>query len=365
MQIPSFGLLFLLALATGASAAPATSTKGVANKNELTAAGKLLSPGLTNFDYAVFQSDVGSRQATELHAIMSMEGADDDMKRDHLLAAASSTPARPAVTGTALQNLKDYAVYAEIAYCGSASTLGTWGCGTKTCGSPAVSGTQLVQYLSGSSNAGFVAYNKNRNLIVVSFRGSSNAANWVQNLDFGKKTYPYTKPAAFASKTVEVHSGFVKAYEEMRSTLLTTLKAAVAAYPTAKVLYTGHSLGGAIATLAAADTSASGLVAASKVQLTIYNSPRVGSATFSDMVSALGLSGVARYVEENDIVSHLPPTNFGFNHVVGEDYQRSGVVYACTGAEDSSCSNSRVPFTSIDSHTQFFGTAGWFGSKGC
>ncbi|KNE71450.1 hypothetical protein AMAG_15681 [Allomyces macrogynus ATCC 38327] len=273
MQIPSFGLLFLLALATGASAAPATSTKGVANKSELTAAGKLLSPGLTNFDYAVFESDVGSRQAKELHAIMSMEGADDDMKRDHLLAAASSTPARPAVTGTALQNLKDYAVYAEIAYCGSASTLGTWGCGAKTCG--------------------------------------------------GRR------------------------------------------YPTAKVLYTGHSLGGAIATLAAADTAASGLVAASKVQLTIYNSPRVGSATFSDMVSALGLSGVARFVEENDIVSHLPPTSFGFNHVVGEDYQRSGVVYACTGAEDSSCSNSRVPFTSIDSHTQFFGTAGWFGGSGC
>ncbi|KNE66338.1 hypothetical protein AMAG_19389 [Allomyces macrogynus ATCC 38327] len=221
-----------------------------------------------------------------------------------------------------------------------------------------------ADYLAGKTNAGYVAYNAARNSVMVAFRGSSNVANWIDNLEFGKIAYPFTVPATFKSKP-KVHKGFVDAYNEVRPILLQALATAKSRYPTAQITITGHSLGGAIATLAAADIAALGMVAASRVKLTVFNSPRVGTSEFSDLVGSLNLAHVARYVEENDIVSHLPPTFLGFEHIVGEKYQRAGTVYACVGAEDQSCSDARVPFTSISAHLAFFGKSGFFGGSGC
>ncbi|KAJ3364926.1 hypothetical protein GGF31_008864 [Allomyces arbusculus] len=364
----SFLILYLAALlallAPSATIALTTKAATATAQQELRDAGKLLAPELKKFDYAIFEKEMGARQAKQLHVIMTME-ADDDEKEARLKSAAVATPsAARTVTGADLQDIKDTAMFSEIAYCGSATTLATWSCSAKTCGSTAAKGTRLVQYLAGRTNAGYVAYNAARNTVMVAFRGSSNVANWIDNLEFGKITYPFTVPTTFKSKP-KVHKGFVDAYNEVRPTLLQAIATAKSRYPTAKITITGHSLGGAIATLAAADLAASGEVAASRVQLTVFNSPRVGTSEFSDLIGSLNLAHVARYVEENDIVSHLPPTFLGFEHVVGEKYQRSGTVYACVGAEDQSCSDARVPFTSVSAHLAFFGKSGFFGGSGC
>ncbi|KAJ3355057.1 hypothetical protein GGF32_002200 [Allomyces javanicus] len=350
MRTP-FLILYLAALlallAPSATIAITTKAATAATQQELRDAGKLLAPELRKFDYAIFEKEMGARQAKQLHVIMTME-ADDDEKGARLKSAAVAAPsAVGTVTGADLQEIKDTAVFSEIAYCGTAAK-----------------GTTLVQYLTGKTNAGYVAYNASRNTVMVAFRGSSNVANWIDNLEFGKITYPFTVPATFKSKP-KVHKGFVDAYNEVRPSLLQALATAKSRYPTAKITITGHSLGGAIATLAAADLAASGVVAASRVKLTVFNSPRVGTSEFSDLVGSLNLARVARYVEENDIVSHLPPTFLGFEHIVGEKYQRAGTVFACVGPEDQSCSDARVPFTSISAHLAFFGQSGFFGGSGC
>jgi len=49
----------------------------------------------------------------------------------------------------------------------------------------------------------------------------------------------------------KVHTGFQYAYNVVAATVLKQVKAQVAAYPSYKVIVTGHSLGGAVATFAA------------------------------------------------------------------------------------------------------------------
>lgn len=49
----------------------------------------------------------------------------------------------------------------------------------------------------------------------------------------------------------QVHSGFLYAYNVVSSTVLKTVKAQAASYPSYTIVVTGHSLGGAVASLAA------------------------------------------------------------------------------------------------------------------
>lgn len=70
------------------------------------------------------------------------------------------------------------------------------------------------------------------------------------------------------------------------------------------VFYTGHSLGGALATLAAARRRPRGLYT--------FGSPRVGNQAF---VRSLGDVPVFRVVDDWDAVAVLPPEALGFEHV--------------------------------------------------
>jgi predicted lipase len=57
----------------------------------------------------------------------------------------------------------------------------------------------------------FVAYNSKNNEIVASFRGSSNIANWILNIDIHQTTYKKL------SATIKVHQGFYNSYLAVKS----------------------------------------------------------------------------------------------------------------------------------------------------
>ena len=56
-----------------------------------------------------------------------------------------------------------------------------------------------------------------------------------------------------------MHAGFKVAWEEIRDTVVENVEAARAAYPSYKTVFTGHSLGGAVGTIAAAPVPGHGL----------------------------------------------------------------------------------------------------------
>ena len=84
------------------------------------------------------------------------------------------------------------------------------------------------------------------NSVIVSFRGSSNIQNWLLNLGTTKTSYSACTGCA-------VHSGFLSAYNSVSAAVKTHVNGLLAKYRNARLMVTGHSLGGSVAILAAAD----------------------------------------------------------------------------------------------------------------
>ena len=111
-----------------------------------------------------------------------------------------------------------------------------------------------------------------------------------------------TLPVPAFGGTARVHKGFKRALNSIWTPLATALDAL-----DCPVFYTGHSLGAALATLAAARRAPRAVYA--------YGSPRVGDAQF---VGKLKDVPVFRVIHGNDIVTTVPPEALGFRHA-GEE----------------------------------------------
>jgi predicted lipase len=79
-----------------------------------------------------------------------------------------------------------------------------------------------------------------------------------------------------------------------------------------KVVFTGHSLGGALATLCGA--SVKDEIPDLHVSVITFGSPRVGNKQFAEVFKAVDVS--IRCVNGSDVVTMMP--NWGYEHVNGE-----------------------------------------------
>ena len=91
---------------------------------------------------------------------------------------------------------------------------------------------------------GYLAIDETNEMIVLSFRGSSNLENWIANLDVLKTSLPNFCDGC------EAHSGFWNAWETVADELTAQIDGAIIDYPSYQLVFTGHSLGAALATLA-------------------------------------------------------------------------------------------------------------------
>lgn len=160
---------------------------------------------------------------------------------------------------------------------------------------------------------GYVAYDQTRDLTVLAFRGSKSVRNFIADASF--KLVPTD-----ICDGCTADEGFWNSWKEAREGVLASLQATAAKYPTSKVVITGHSLGGAIAELAAAEVKKAGTPA----DLYNYGSPRVSGPTLANFVDNQGMGGIYRVTHVNDPVPRLPPTFLGFAHVAPEYYISSG-----------------------------------------
>lgn len=93
---------------------------------------------------------------------------------------------------------------------------------------------------------GFVAVDHSKKLIVLAFRGSKSIGNWLANINIVQKPYP-------PCKLCTVHSGFYDTWVLVKPQVKGALVAAVQNWPDYRIIATGHSLGGAVASIAVGD----------------------------------------------------------------------------------------------------------------
>lgn len=169
--------------------------------------------------------------------------------------------------------------------------------------------------------------------VVIAFRGTDSIRNWITDADFAR-----TLLLQHASgERVEVHAGFDKAWQSIRTTLRTQLYKIVPANPfgpvaSKKILILGHSLGGALAKRAALELLQWGYGVA---QVYTYGEPRGGNGAFKRLYEAALGDRTWRVVYQEDIVPripHLPAFTDPYRHSGPEVFVSSTTL--CRTADD-------------------------------
>lgn len=159
---------------------------------------------------------------------------------------------------------------------------------------------------AGGGTQCFVAWNQE--FAIVAFRGTEISTRRGARRDFSEihrdiLTDADIRPSVFGEGS-HVHRGFAKQFERVWEG--EGLRDFVTSLPSRTVWYTGHSLGAALATLAAAQ---GGRVDG----LYTFGSPRVGDAAFAGTLerrlAGLGLEHY-RFVNGRDLVTTVPVTSF-------------------------------------------------------
>jgi len=195
--------------------------------------------------------------------------------------------------------------------------------------------------------------------ITLSWRGTETLENWIENLKFIKTDHD------MSCKDCKVHSGFFDTWMSLQNATLREIQRLRTAHPTVPLVVTGHSLGGAVATLGS-------YILHNDLKVPVdatytYGSPRVGNQEFA--LAVHNRSGSEwRVTHHRDIVPHLPPDIWllGFKHTAREVFYRADdlVGRICNDSgEDESCADQYGPMLSVSDHLHYFGET--IGEVGC
>jgi triacylglycerol lipase len=156
-------------------------------------------------------------------------------------------------------------------------------------------------------NIGFIFYSESLKTILVSFTGTFFFEQWESDLVF-LQTSP-TQLNNF-NPGILIHQGFYNIYLSVRSQLENNLNM----FPEAtQLIISGHSLGGALATIAAFDFAKND----PKPIVYTFASPRVGNIDFAKKYGTLDIT-TQRVFNTEDVVPCLPPPvlqDFVYDHV--------------------------------------------------
>jgi pimeloyl-ACP methyl ester carboxylesterase len=229
-----------------------------------------------------------------------------------------------AMRGFSEEEAYRYHYYIRATYC-DAEPVELWSCGS-ACSS--VPGFQTFKVLDNNAagTRGFVGLDHRNAQIVVAFRGSDNLQNWLGNMLVVQTPYDSLSSCGPECK---VHTGFLADYLTLRKSTRSAVLELLNAYPTYSIVATGHSLGGAMATLAAADLQEllyRGGFNATPQPLTLYTfaSPRVGNAAFAQWVTDLLSDGASyRITHARDPVVRLPFRSWDYAHLPHEVFYKN------------------------------------------
>jgi len=154
-------------------------------------------------------------------------------------------------------------------------------------------GFRSCDFVEQGAAQGFMA--ASTDVLLVCFRGTESITDWLSNLK--------VTPKVVNGLGSQVHAGFWDQFEALRA----RLESLMAPHRQLPLLVTGHSLGGAIAALAAATWAPSRPLKA----LYTYGQPAVARGSALDHLADALAGRYHRLVNDSDIVPRVPP---GYRH---------------------------------------------------
>ncbi|EJT72103.1 hypothetical protein GGTG_11350 [Gaeumannomyces tritici R3-111a-1] len=161
----------------------------------------------------------------------------------------------------------------------------------------------------------------------------------------------------------KISYGYRKAWTQTQGAIFNAINRARAQFPGYYVICTGHSAGGALATISAAYLRRAGIVA----DIFSFGSPRLGNNDFANFVSAQSPNQGRNYrvTHYDDPVPSLPASLFGLAHIAPEfwlsrkdastmDYPLNE-IQMCWGIKPSGCRASKGLSLNFDAHSFYFG----------
>ncbi|PFH49794.1 hypothetical protein AMATHDRAFT_81145 [Amanita thiersii Skay4041] len=252
-----------------------------------------------------------------------------------------------AVSDDVFSNLVDYFKYASSAYATS-------------CARP--NGNVFVSRISDiiTDTQGFIARDDTKREIVVVLRGSTSLTDFV--VDAQVSLVPFISPGVRAPVGTLVHAGFLTAWNSVASSVISGVQTQLSAHPGYTLATSGHSLGGALSSLAGISLKQN--FPNTPLRLFTYGQPRTGNVIYASFVNnAVGVSNIFRAVHTTDGVPTTIPVIFGYFHHATEYWQNIDpasplTVRQCNSSgEDLTCSAS-IPSGGINAaHLVYFNIA--------
>jgi predicted lipase len=151
----------------------------------------------------------------------------------------------------------------------------------------------------------YTAVSHLKKVIVLSYRGSK-SENGYQIYD--ELISILAKPMVPFPAGGKVQEYFFKAHTYLFPCVNSSVANLIKKYSNYRVIVTGHSLGGALASLAAASLIYQKTVSADRLTLYTFGMPRTGNKQFA-LIHDILVNDSWRVVHYRDIVSHLPSRN--------------------------------------------------------
>jgi hypothetical protein len=238
--------------------------------------------------------------------------------------------------------------YSGSANCKSIYDSQEWNCGT-LCSNPIVLNTTVVEIVVADDIKGATQLLRNdeSKVIVVSFRGTKNPHNLIQDLKFWKSEldWDYQLKESVAKLTeqetiqvdsgIRVHTGFLRMYRGLAG-INRAIDIQARTYPDYRIVYTGHSLGGAMANLAAAEIYST-FGYGERISIYTFGQPRIGNQAWINYLQTLPFGNrIYRFANIGDPIVLLPAFWADFRHTVMQvNIDRQGNLTLCLNDGDA------------------------------